>query len=70
MLFTPSKGSAHSAGYDLKSAFTYEISPFGKCLVKTDTSKDLPEGCYSRIPPRLGLSVMYMRNKPLLHFYF
>lgn len=42
----------HSAGYDLKSSYNYEISPFNKYLLRMDLSIDLLEGCSGRIAPQ------------------
>ncbi|RZF49147.1 hypothetical protein LSTR_LSTR008433 [Laodelphax striatellus] len=54
--FTPKKGSARAAGYDLMSAYDCIVPAQGKELVKTDLQINLPEGCYGRIAPRSGLS--------------
>lgn len=50
--FAPTKGSERAAGFDLYSAYHYEIPPQGKCLILTDISIALPVGCYGRIAPR------------------
>jgi dUTP pyrophosphatase len=55
--FVPTKGSEYSAGYDLKSAYNYEISAKSRILVKTDLSIKLPHETYGRIAPRSGLSL-------------
>jgi dUTP pyrophosphatase len=52
----PVKGTPHSAGYDLSSAYNYNITAGGKALIKTDIAIALPEGCYGRIAPRSSLA--------------
>lgn len=52
----PVKGSALSAGFDLKSAYDYVIPPRGKQLVMTDLQIEVPEGTYGRVAPRSGLA--------------
>ncbi|RMB94379.1 hypothetical protein DUI87_29189 [Hirundo rustica rustica] len=47
--FTPSRGSARAAGYDLYSAYDCVIPPMEKAVVKTDIQIALPSGCYGRI---------------------
>ncbi|KAJ1526733.1 hypothetical protein ONE63_008313 [Megalurothrips usitatus] len=54
--FSPLKGSAKAAGFDLRSAYEYEIPGRGKELVKTDLQIQLPSGCYGRVAPRSGLA--------------
>jgi dUTP pyrophosphatase len=54
--YAPSKGSTSAAGFDLYSAYDYEIEPSGKILVLTDIQIDLPRGCYGRVAPRSGLA--------------
>jgi dUTP pyrophosphatase len=54
--FTPTRGSAHAAGYDLYSAYAYEIPAMGKMVVLTDIQIALPDGCYGRVAPRSGLA--------------
>ncbi|QDJ94994.1 dUTPase [Hypsugopox virus] len=54
--FSPSKESSYAAGYDLKSAYDYNVEPQSRILVKTDIAIMLPEGCYGRIAPRSGLA--------------
>lgn len=50
----PSKGSADAAGFDLRSAYDYEVQPSGKVLALTDLQIAVPEGCYGRVAPRSG----------------
>ncbi|XP_065544510.1 deoxyuridine 5'-triphosphate nucleotidohydrolase, mitochondrial isoform X1 [Lathamus discolor] len=57
--FSPSKGSARAAGYDLYSAYDCEIPPMGKAVVKTDIQVALPSGCYGRVAPRSGLAAKH-----------
>ncbi|XP_076322708.1 deoxyuridine triphosphatase [Tachypleus tridentatus] len=56
---TPTKGSAHAAGFDLYSAYEYLIPPASKAVVMTDIQIAVPEGCYGRIAPRSGLAAKY-----------
>ncbi|XP_044139202.1 deoxyuridine 5'-triphosphate nucleotidohydrolase, mitochondrial [Bufo gargarizans] len=53
---TPTRGSARAAGYDLYSAYDYEIGPQDKAIVKTDIQIAVPSGCYGRVAPRSGLA--------------
>ncbi|AFB76925.1 dUTPase [Cotia virus SPAn232] len=55
--YIPTKSTPGSAGFDLYSAYDYEISPLKRILVKTDIMFDIPEGCYGRIAARSGLSL-------------
>lgn len=57
--FSPTKGSAKAAGFDLKSAYDYTIPARGKELIDTGIKVQLPEGCYGRIAPRSGLAVKH-----------
>ncbi|KAK7276153.1 hypothetical protein RIF29_17287 [Crotalaria pallida] len=52
----PSRGSPHSAGYDLSSAVETKVPARGKALVATDLSISIPEGTYARVAPRSGLT--------------
>ena len=54
--YTPTKGSSEAAGFDLYSAYDYEIEPSGKVLALTDIQIDIPRGCYGRLAPRSGLA--------------
>merc|ERR1712110_1366426 len=54
--FAPKKGSKLAAGYDLHSAYDYEIPPHGKVIAKTDIQICVPDGTYGRIAPRSGLA--------------
>ena len=49
-------GSKLAAGYDLHSAYDYEIPPHGKVIAKTDIQICVPDGTYGRIAPRSGLA--------------
>ncbi|GBG83655.1 hypothetical protein CBR_g37457 [Chara braunii] len=53
----PSRGTTHSAGYDLASAYDCVVPARGTCLVKTDLSIAIPLGTYARIAPRSGLAL-------------
>uniref|UniRef100_A0A8C5WEA9 Deoxyuridine 5'-triphosphate nucleotidohydrolase n=1 Tax=Leptobrachium leishanense TaxID=445787 RepID=A0A8C5WEA9_9ANUR len=57
--FTPTRGSARAAGYDLYSAYDYVIPPMDKAVVKTDIQICIPTGCYGRVAPRSGLAAKY-----------
>ena len=52
----PSKGSPHSAGYDLFSTEDYTLMPLERKLFKTGLSLAIPNGMYGRIAPRSGLA--------------
>ena len=49
------KGSEHAAGLDSD----YIIAAHGKRLCSTELQIEIPEGCYGRISPRLGLATDY-----------
>lgn len=53
----PTKGSEHSAGYDLYSCCNALIYPQERALVKTGIVLEIPEGYYGRIAPRSGLAL-------------
>lgn len=53
----PTKGSEHSAGYDLYSCCNSLIYPQERALVKTGIVLEIPEGYYGRIAPRSGLAL-------------
>src|SRR5689334_3595572 len=55
--YTPTRGTSVSVGFDLRSAYHYEIPPYGKLLVSTDIQISLPAGTYGRIAPRSGLAI-------------
>ncbi|KAG8440505.1 hypothetical protein GDO86_006308 [Hymenochirus boettgeri] len=57
--FTPTRGSARAAGYDLYSAYDYIIPAFEKAVVKTDIQICVPSGCYGRVAPRSGLAAKH-----------
>jgi len=52
----PSKGSSHSAGYDLYSTETFTLKPLERKLFKTGLAMAIPSGMYGRIAPRSGLA--------------
>ncbi len=54
---SPMKGSDRAAGYDLYSAYDYDVPPCDRALIRTDISVSLPSGCYGRIAPRSGLAL-------------
>ena len=53
----PTKGSEHSAGYDLSSVEDTLVEAKGKKLISTGISMAIPVGNYGRVAPRSGLSV-------------
>jgi len=55
----PSKGSKLAAGYDLHSAYDYEIPAHGKVIAKTDLQIRVPDGTYGRVAPRSGLAAKH-----------
>lgn len=55
----PTKGSKHSAGYDLYSSTDIWIPAKSKKLIPTDISINLPESTYGRVAPRSGLAVKH-----------
>jgi dUTP pyrophosphatase len=55
----PVRATEKSAGYDLFSAYDYEILPNSHGIVKTDISIQMPTNCYGRVAPRSGLSVKF-----------
>ncbi|OCT86929.1 hypothetical protein XELAEV_18020619mg, partial [Xenopus laevis] len=57
--YTPTRGSARAAGYDLYSAYDYVIPALEKLVVKTDIQIRVPTGCYGRVAPRSGLAAKY-----------
>lgn len=57
--YSPTKGSQHAAGIDLKSAYFYTVPSRGFCLIKTDIQIKLPSGTYGRIAARSGLALKY-----------
>ena len=52
-------GSKLAAGYDLHSAYDYEIAAHGKVIAKTDLQIRVPDGTYGRIAPRSGLAAKH-----------
>ena len=56
MIFFAFLGSKLAAGYDLYSAYDYEIPAHGKVIAKTDIQICVPDGTYGRIAPRSGLA--------------
>ncbi|KAH8024316.1 hypothetical protein HPB51_022435 [Rhipicephalus microplus] len=52
----PTRGSAAAAGFDLYSAYDYQVPAGGRCVCLTDLQVAVPEGCYGRVAPRSGLA--------------
>ena len=48
-----------AAGYDLHSAYDYEIPAQGKVIAKTDLQIRVPDGTYGRVAPRSGLAAKH-----------
>lgn len=57
--YSPIKVTDQSAGFDLRSAYDYTISPRGKELIWTDLAVQVPLECYGRIAPRSGLALKH-----------
>ena len=55
--YHPYKASLNAAGFDLYSAYDYQVQPNGKVLVMTDIQISVPYGCYGRIAPRSSLAL-------------
>lgn len=55
----PTKGSLHSAGYDLYSTDAMIVSPHGRACIGIGIVVEIPEGYYGQIMPRSGLAVKY-----------
>ena len=55
--YTPTKGTQDAAGFDLYSAYDYEVPARGKALAMTDIQIAVPSTCYGRVAPRSGLAV-------------
>ena len=54
--YAPTKGSPDAAGFDLYSAYDYEVPASGKVLALTDIQIAVPHDCYGRVAPRSGLA--------------
>lgn len=55
----PKRESVGAAGYDLASAYEYEIAPKSRLLIKTDLCIIVPSGYYGRIASRSSLSLKH-----------
>lgn len=55
--YSPVRSTIFAAGFDLRSAYAYDVPPHDRCLVKTDLRFHIPDGCYGRIAPRSGLAL-------------
>lgn len=53
----PSRGTKHSAGLDLFSPLSIDVSPMERVLIKLNISIELPDGTYGHILPRSGLAL-------------
>ena len=53
----PSRGSTLSADFDMASSETVTIKPWGRAVIKTGLSIEIPENTYARIAPRSGLAL-------------
>lgn len=56
--FLPTRGSAQSAGLDLRSPYKTLVPKHGKTLILTDLAVKLPTNCYGRIASRSGLALI------------
>lgn len=54
---SPVRATPYSAGYDVFSAETANIDPWGRKLVSLDISIDFLEDRYARLAPRSGLAL-------------
>lgn len=57
--FAPHRATPYAAGYDLRSAYNYNLLKKSKILVKTDIAIKLPPNCYGRIGSRSGLALKH-----------
>ena len=55
--YPPTKATSRAAGFDLYSAYDYEIKPQDIAVVSTDLQIKVPSGSYGRIAPRSGLAI-------------
>ncbi|XP_075548714.1 deoxyuridine triphosphatase isoform X1 [Dermacentor variabilis] len=55
----PTRGSPAAAGFDLYSAYDYQLPAGGRCVCLTDIQVAVPEGCYGRVAPRSGLAAKH-----------
>ena len=53
----PTKGSKFAAGFDLYSAYDFEVPPYDKAISYLDLKIQVPHGTYGRIAPRSGLAL-------------
>ena len=53
----PCRFSQGAGGYDIFSAYDYEIYPNTQKLIKTDIAIQIPEGCFGHILPRSSLAL-------------
>jgi len=58
--FEPTKGSPNAVGYDLSSAYEYNIMPGQICKCLTDIQIKPPPNCYPRISGRSGLAYKHL----------
>ena len=55
----PTRGSKLAAGYDLRSAYDYNVPAMGVTVASTDLSIRVPDGTYGRVTPRSGLAAKH-----------
>ena len=55
----PKSRTSGAAGYDLFSTRNYTIPPYGKVLIDTELSIQIPPTSYGRIAPRSGLAAKH-----------
>jgi len=60
----PTRGSEHSAGYDLYAYIkeSIELQPNARVLLKTGVAMEIHPGYFGRIAPRSGLAVKHGIN--------
>lgn len=68
--YAPVKGSARSAGFDLKSIDDCIIPARDRNIVNTGLKIQVPKGCYGRIAPRSGLAINNFIDVGGLQIYF
>lgn len=58
----PTRGTPHSAGFDLYCVENYTIPPGAHCAIPTGIAVKMPFGFYGRVAPRSGLAIKYGIN--------
>ena len=55
----PIRATPAAAGFDLFAAHSAKIPAGARACIRTDIQIELPPGCYGRIAPRSGLSLIW-----------